>query len=233
MLVSDVLSFSRIQAQTDANGLTNTKGLSFANEALVDFHRQLVNRGVDASQLQEAYCDGVVPATLGNGSTFAYPSDMLFLKAIEVNYKSTNPQDYNMATQIDVSNISGQFSFSWLRLYCDRMSPQFDDHGDWYEIFPAFTSSDNLTQAIRLFYFLKPTTYTSVGDTVAYPESLDVALLGWRVAAMYYYSLNKMVEGDAFNAKYQERVDQYVATLGRGSQQPVQASALPITGWQY
>lgn len=230
--LSDVLAFSRAQTQSDSNSLTDTNGLIFANEALVDFHRRLVDKGVDASQLQEAYMTATA-ATPGNGSTFLYPTDMLFLKAIEVNYTNTEPEGYITATQIDVSNLSGGNSFGSLREHGATNSPQFDDRGDWFEIFPAFTASDNLTDAIRIFYYLKPTEYTSVSNTIAYPESQDMRILGWRIAAMYYYSLNKMVEGDAFNLKYEERVNQYCQTLARGAQQPIQATVLQMTGWNF
>lgn len=222
-LLSDVLAFSRAQAQTDSNGLTNTNGIIFANEALLDYRRRLIAAGVDASQLQEAYRDGAVPATDGNGSTFLYPTDMFWLKAIEVNYTDTSAQNYRTATQVDVSNLPDG-SFSWLRKNASTSAPQFDDRGDSFEIFPAFISGNNVTQAIRIFYFLEPTEYTAVGDTIAYPESLDYRILGWRIASNYLYSLGKIDEGDKFNQKYEERVANLIATLSRGSQQPIQAS---------
>ena len=228
MILSTVLAFVRAQCQTDSNGLTNANGIIFANEALQDFHRKLVAKSVDASQLQESYTS----ATAGTG-TYAYPTDMLFLKAIELNYTDTTADNYKQAQQVDVANLAGQPSFSWLRGNADKGSPQFDDRGDWFEIFPTPTSADNLSQLIRIFYFLKPTEYSSVSDTVVYPENLDTALLGWRISAMYYYSLNKMLEGDAFNAKYEERVNQYISTLSRGVQQPLQATPLQITGWEF
>ncbi len=231
MILSTVLSFARAQAQTDSNGLTDTKGIIFANEALQDFHRKLVTAGVDASQLQEAYRDG----TAGTG-TYLYPTDMLFLKAIELNYKSANPQDYKTANQVDISNLSDAYSFSWLRLQADANNPQFDDRGDWYEIFPTPTGAHNVSQMIRIFYFLKPTEYASVADTVSYPENLDTTILGWRIAASYLYSLgdsNKLIQGDAFNLKYEQRVKDYIATLSRGVQQPIQAQALKIDGFQF
>lgn len=230
--LSNVLSFARAQAQTDSNGLTDANGIVFANEALVDFHRRLIDHGVDASQVQESYMDASVP-TSGNGSTFLYPTDMLFLKAIELNYTDTNAANYRLATQVDVSNLAGWSSFSYLRLNADPYSPQFDDRGDWFETFPAFKSGNNLSQAIRIFYFLKPTEYTATSDTVAYPESLDVRILGWRIAAMYLYSVGKLPDGDAFNAKYEERVKQYCATLARGSQQPTVATTIQLTGWEF
>ncbi len=228
MILSTILSFSRAQALTDLNGLTDANGIIFANEALQDFHRRLVNSGVDASQLQEAYTDG----TVGVG-TYTYPADMLFLKAIECNYQNSTPQDYQTASQIDVSNLAGNNSFSWLRQNGNRMSPQFDDRGDWFEIFPTPTSQDNTSKLFRIFYFLRPTEYASVSDTVAYPENLDTTILGWRIAASYLYSLSNIEEADAFNAKYDERVKQYIATLGRGTQQPIQATVLQMTGWNF
>lgn len=225
--LNDILTFSRTQAQTDANGLTDSIGLTFANEALSDFHRRLIDKGVDASQLQEAYTD----ATSGQG-TYAYPVDMLWLKAIELNY-SGNQNGYRTASQVDVSNLAGWASFTDMRLNADPFNPLFDDHGDWFEIFPTPKGTNNLSQMMRIFYFLKPTAYTNTASTVAYPESQDISILGWRIAAMYYYSLNKMVEGDAFNVKYDERVRQYISTLGRGSQQPIEATAITWTGFQF
>jgi hypothetical protein len=230
--LSDVLTFARTQAQTDSNGITDTSGLIFANEALVDFHRKLVNGGIDASSIKEAYRDGAVPAA-GEGSTFLYPADAMFLKAIEVNFTDTIAQNYTRAEQIDVSNISGGTSFSWMRTNASKNAPKFDDRGDWYEIFPAFRSGDNLTQAIRIMYFQKPTEYTATSDTISYPVSLDYRILGWRIASDYYYSLNKFIEGDAFNAKYEERVKQLIGTLGRGAQQPLEATVIPLTGWEF
>lgn len=230
--LSTVLAYSRTQAQTDSNGLTDANGIIFANEALLDYHRQLITKGVDASQLQEAYCDGVVP-TGGNGSTLLYPTDMFFLKTIEVNFTDTSAQNYLLASQVDVSNLPAGVSFSWLRGNANKAAPLFDDRGDWYEIFPSFKSSDNTSQAVRLIYYLKPTEYTSTSDTIAYPVSLDYRILGWRIASNYYYSLGKMDEGDRFNLRYQQRINELTATLSRGSQQPIQARGLEIDGWQF
>lgn len=231
--LATVLAFSRAQAQTDNNGLTDAKGIIFANEALVDYHRKLVKSGVDASQIQESYVPTVTVPTTGNGSTFSYPTDCLALKTIELNYTDTTANNYIPALQVDVANLAGENSFSWLRLNQNTQFPKFDDRGDWYEVFPAFRSGMNLTNAIRLFYFLKPTLYTATSDTVAYPESQDNATLGWRIAAMYLYSLGNVEQGDAFNLKYEERVREYVATLGRGSQQPIQATPIQSSGWEF
>ncbi len=232
--LTNVLAYSRAQCQTDSNGLTDANGIVFANEALFDFRRRLVDKGIDALGIQEAYRDASIP-TAGNGSTFLYPTDAMFLKAIEINFTDSSANNYIKAEQVDHSNIPGGSSFSWLRLNQSTQSPLFADNGDWYEIFPAFISGNNLTQAIRIIYFQKPTEYTATSDTIAYPESLDYRILGWRIAANYLYSLmgDKIPIGDAFNKKYEERVMQLVATLGRGAQQPLTASPIQLTGWEF
>lgn len=224
--VSTALTFARAQAQTDSNGLTDANGLIFANEAMVDFRRRLQAAGVDASQTQEAYTDMVA-----NTGTYLYPSDMFWLKAIELNYGGNSPEGYKTAQQVDVSNLPEGMSFSWLRSNAATDDPSFDDRGDWYEIFP--TPKAGSSQGIRIFYYLEPTEYGSVSADIAYPESLDYRILGWRIAANYYYSLNKFDEGDRFNLKYEERVRQLIATLGRGTQQPIKATTIQWTGWEF
>lgn len=226
--LSNALTFARAQAQTDSNGLTDTLGILYANSRLVDFHRQLVANGVDASQLQEAYCTIAAPTT-GNGATAAYPTDCLGLKTVEVNFTDTSAQNYYRGEQVDVSNLSGQGAFSYLRVNQSTQYPLFDDRGDWYEVFPAQACT------VRLFYYLKPTEYTATGDTIAYPESQDYRILGWGICADYYYALNKFEEGAVFEKKYQDRVTQYISTLARGSQQPIQATVPNVgdNGWQF
>lgn len=227
MIFSTPLAFARAQAQTDSNGLTDANGIIFGNEGLQDFHRRLIAAGVDASQLQESYRDG----TVGTG-TYLYPENLLFLKALELNYTNTSAQDYKTAEQVDVSNLPSG-SFSSLRVNASPSSPQFDDRGDWFEIFPTPTSAHNVSQMIRMFYFMKPTDYAATSDTVAYPENMDQAILGWRIASSYLYSIGKTEEGAVFNLKYEERVKQYISTLSRGVQQPIQATPLQIDGYEF
>lgn len=224
--LQSVVDFARAQAQTDSNGLTNANAIIFSNEALLDFRRRLIAAGVDAAQLQEAYRD--MSATVG---TYLYPTDMWWLKAIELNYTGATQQNYITANQVDVSNLPNMESFGWLRANDSTGAPHFDDRGDWFEIFPTPTTSN--AQGIRIFYFLEPTEFSSLSDTISYPESLDYRALGWRIASDYYYSLNKMLEGDAFNNKYEERVKQLIATLSRGSQQPITATAQQWSGFEF
>lgn len=228
--VSSVLTFARIQAQTDANGLTNANGLVWANEALLDFRRRLVAAGVDAGQIQEFVQEG----TAGTG-TYNYPTNpsMLWLKTMELNYANTNASDKIVATQLDVSNIPQNKSVGWIRSNASVDNPYYDDRGDTYEIFPTPTSAHNITSLITLFYYRKPADYGGVASVLAYPESIDPQILGWRIAANYLYSLDKIDQGNALNAKYEERVQQLIATLGRGSQQPIQATPIQLTGWEF
>ncbi len=233
MTLQDILTFARTQAQTDSNGLTDTKGITFASAGLSDFHRQLIRHGVDASQIQETFIPTVTPPVSGQGSTFAYPTDCLALKTVQVNYQDTTPQNYRIADQIDVANTPNQQSFAWLRIYQSALWPKFDDRGDWYEVFPAFTGNNNLTNAIWLFYYLKPTAYTATSDTVSYPENQDVGILGWRTVSDYWKSLEKWDSAAGAEAEYQKRVTEYIATLARGSQQPLQSTVIQDAGWSY
>lgn len=226
--IATVLSFSRAQTQSDSNGLTDTNGIIFANEALLDYRRKLIAKGVDASQVQETARD----ATVGTG-TYLYPTDMFWLKTIELNYGGTTAADYVVAKQLDVANIPEGRSFGWMRANASTNRPWFDDRGDWFEVFPTFTGAHNVTSAIKIFYYLEPTEYTATTDTIAYPESLDYRILGWRTAANYERSLKNFDAAAAFDVIYETKVDEIIATLARGSQQPLQATGLGLTGFEF
>lgn len=228
--VSDALSFARTQSQTDTQGLTNANGLIWANEALNDFRRRLVAGGVDAGQIQEFVQEGTV-----NVGKYSYPTNpsMLWMKTMELNYSNSNASDYKVATQLDASNIPAGKSLGWVRTNANPSTPWFDDRGDEYEIFPTPTAAHNVTSIITVLYYQKPDEFTATSDSLEYPETLDIRILGWRIASNYLYSLDKIDEGLAFNAKYEERVKQLIATLSRGSQQPIQATPIQLTGWEF
>lgn len=232
MILSTVLNFSRVQSQTDSNGLSDTNGIVFANEALLDFHRRLVEKGVDAAQTQESSITGT--SGVGIYSYPTSPASIIALKTIELNYANTAQDQYKVATQVDVSNLPNG-GFGNLRVNASTSNPHVDDRGNQFEIFPTPTSTDNLTALIKLFGYVQPSVYSSVSDTVLYPENLDAALLGWRVSANYLYSLGgeNLSKGDAFNLKYEERVKQYITSLGRGTQQPLQATPIQLTGFEF
>lgn len=226
--LSSALTFARTQAQTDSNGLTDTNGIVFANEALLDFANKMITAGVDASGTQESYANAVA-----NQGTYSYPSNMWRLKTISVNLRDTIQQNYLQATQVDVSNLPDNASFQWLRVNAAVFNPYFDDRGSTFEIFPTPTSGMNLTNAIYIFYFLNPTEFTATSDTISYPASLDYRILGWRIAADYLTSLGKLDNAKIFDMKYEEKVKELINTLGAGSQQPIQPESIPWTGWQF
>jgi hypothetical protein len=229
-----LLTYVENKTQAGSGTLNNTTvGLPFLNEAMLDFRTDLIKRGIDASQIQESYVPTVTPASLPSGSTFSYPSDMYFLKTISVNFTDSSAMNYVQAQLVDVSNTPGQASFEFLRANQPSSEPLFDDRGDTYEIFPSFTSATNLVNAIRIFYFLQPTPYTTTGDTLAYPDSLDWYALADRTAALYYESLNKFVEADYWRKLSNSRIEKMVDTLETGSEQPLQATSLPITGFEF
>ncbi len=230
MNLSSVLTFARTQAQTDANGLTDTNGLIFANEANADFHRRLIDKGIDASQTYEASINGV--AGTGVYSYPRNPASVIALKAIELNYTNTVQRDYKVASQVDISNLPAG-GFSVLRVDASPFSPYFDDRGDKFEIFPTPTDNHDLTALIRLVGFVQPSVFTAVNNEVNYPEGMDTAILGWRIAALYLYSIGDMEKGKEFEAKYEERVRQYISTLGRGAQQPIEATTIRLSGFEY
>lgn len=224
--LSDILTFSRQQAQTDSNGLTDAKGIVWGNEALLDFHRRLIAGGIDASQVQEAY-DNMA----ANTGTYLWPTDMWWLKTIELNYSGNVAQNFITAQQADVSNLPNLTSFGWLRSNASTAAPFFDDRGDWYEIFP--TPVGAVSGGIRIFYFLEPTQFTAVGDTLAYPVTLDYTILGWRIAANYKRSLSDFESAVGFDAEYEKKVKDMISTLSRGAQQPLTASPIALNGWEF
>lgn len=224
--LQSAVDFARVQAQTDSNGLTNANALIWGNEALLDFRRQLITNGIDAAQVQEAYAD----MTADTG-TYLYPTDMWWLKAIELNYNGNVGQDYITAVQLDVSNLPNLESFGWLRTNASTAKPYFDDRGDWFEIFPTPDSAN--AQGIRIFYYLEPTEYTALSSTVTYPESLDYRILGWRIAANYKKMVRDFDAAAAFDLEYEKKMKDIIKTLGRGSQQPVQATTNTWTGFEF
>lgn len=226
--LSTVLAFARAQSQTDSNGLSDSVGITFANEAILDFTSQLIDSGIDAAQVQESYASFTV-----NQGVYSFPADMWRLKTIELNYLDTTQQNYVIAKQLDISNTPEQTSWDWLRVNAQGSSPFFDNRGDVFEVFPTPTAGYNATNAIKIFYFLNPSTFTSTSDTIAYPASLDYTILGYRICADYANSLRNFDSGALFNQKYQEKVDKMKSTLGPASQQPVQATAITWTGFQF
>lgn len=232
--VSTLLAYVETKTQAGTGTLNNTgTGIPMLNEALLDFRSELIKRNIDGSQTQESYLPTVTKPASGQGSTFAYPTDMYFLKTIEINMTTGSTNDYVQAQIMDVSNTPSQVSFDWLRLNQDMNQPMVDDRGDTFEVFPSFTNATNLTNAIKIIYYLTPTPYVNTSDTLTYPDTLDWYVLANKVAVIYYESLNKFTEADVWEQKYQKRLAKLIVTEAEGSQQPLNVQQLPTTGWEF
>ena len=213
-------------AQTDANGIGSVLGLALYNDAFQTMTRDLINRGIDAAQTQEAYRD----LTTTNPNTYLFPSDMYALKTIEVNWSDQEAQNYLQAKPMDVANIQNK-SFSYLRDNQSQEEPLFDNRGDWFEIFPVPTSTNS--QGIRIFYYLTPTEALDVGTAIGYPQTLDYRALSAKIAAMYYKIQNDTNMAVVYETEYENRINKIIKILAPPSQQPITPKGLALTGWDY
>ncbi len=223
--ILSAITYAQQLAQTDSLGIGSVAGLGFYNDALQTMTRDLLNRGLDAAQTQEAYADIV-----GGQNTYAWPSDMYNLKTVEVNWRDNQAQNYLQTPTLDVANIQN-VSFSYLRANQSQQQPLLDNRGDTFEIFP--TPVANNAQGIRIFYYLTPTEATDVGQAINYPQTLDYRALSCKMAALYYKSQSDLNQAQIFDQEYGQRLDKIIRILAPGTQQPIQPTPLQISGWSF
>ena len=224
--VLSAITYTQQLCQTDSNNIGSVLGLALYSDSLQTFHRDLLNRGIDASQTQEAYRD----LTTDSPNTYLWPSDMYMLKTIEVNWQDTTEQNYLQASPLDVANIQN-VSFSYLRSNQDRTQPLFDNRGDQFEIFPTPQVSNS--QGIRIFYYLTPTEPEDVGQPISYPLTLDYRTASCKMASLYYKSQNDIDMATIYEKEYLERIEKIIKILAPGTQQPITPTPLQISGWNY
>lgn len=225
--VASVIGYTQQLAQTDTGGIGSVLGIAFYNDALQDMTRDLINKGIDASQTQESYA--TIAASDSQPGRFVWPPDMFALKTIEADYTATGGQNYLQANKIDISNIQGVTSWDYLRINQPNNEPLFTNHGDTGEIFPTPSSS----ALLKIVYYLTPTEATAVTDTVAYPQTLDFRMLSCKMASLYYYSQQNKDMGDAWNMEYTNRLNKIGKVLAPQSKQPIKAQGIQDTGWSY
>lgn len=213
-------------AQTDALGIGSVFGLALYNDAFQTMTRDMLDRGLDAAQTQEAYRD----LSTNNPNTYLWPADMYALKTIEVNWQDSNAQNYLQATPLDVANIQN-VSFSWLRSNQNQQAPLFDNRGDQFEIFPVPQVAN--ASGLRIFYYLTPTEATNVGQAINYPQTLDYRALSCKMASMYYKSQNDTNMAQVFENEYIARMSKIIKILAPGTQQPISPQPLAISGWTF
>lgn len=224
--ILSAITYTQQLAQTDSNGIGSVLGLALYNDARQEWTRDMLNKNMDAAQTQEAYRD----LSTNSPNTYLWPSDMYALKTVEVNYQDQTEQNYLQAKAIDVANVQYK-SFSWLRANQAQSQPLIDNRGDQFELFPTPTVGN--TQGIRIFYFLKPTDSTDVGEAIPYPQLLDYRTLSCKMASTYYRSQNDPVMAAEYENQYQQRMGKIIRIVEPGTQQPISPEPLAISGWQF
>ena len=225
--VLDAITYARQKAQTDSNGISDVNGLAWANNGLIDITRDLIARGVDAAQVQEAYTT-LAPSDPQPGR-FAWPSDMWELKTIEVDFTNTGGVNYIQAGKLDVANLQGSTSWDYVRANQPTNLPIFTNHGDTGEVFPTVQSS----ALVKIYYFLSPIEYTTISSTINYPQSLDYRALGDKILTAYYQSLEKIDVAVYWESQYSKKLNDSITILAPQSKQPITPDKLHITGWRY
>jgi len=230
--VSDVISYARVLAKTDSNGLTNANGISFTNDAIFDLRRKFTETRKDLF-IQESE-RSITSVEIVGGSQpgkFLFPSDMWLLKNIQVNLTDVNnPSLYVEAAQVDSSNLQGNTSWEYLKKNQPSDQPIFDYRGDWFEIAPTPTTTGE--DAIKIFYFLAPTEVASVTDTFSFPETLDYRILAKKVASTYLQTLGNE-QWVMWDKAYNSDVQAFVEVIGAGEQAPVRTQGIKISGWEF
>ncbi len=225
--VADAITYARQKGQTDSNGISDTIGLSWANSGLIDITREYIKRNIDASQIAES--SATIASTDNPPGRFAWPGDMFMLKTISVNYQDSNPLNFRQMSKVDVSNLQGSQSVDTLRLNQSTTDPQFTNHGDTGEAFPTPLGS----AILKIFYYLAPTEYPSVGSTLTYPISLDYRVLGDKILEAYYQSLENFAVADAWGTQAVKKINDAINILGPQSQQPIEPQRLQVTGFEF
>ncbi len=229
--LNDVFTLTRSLLQSDTNELPDATLIPFANEAMLDLRRKLIAKRADLFN-QESNRDFTANEIVGGSSPgkFLLPSDMYFLKSIQVNYEDpTQQQLFIPLDKIDASNLPQGVTLDWLRTNQPTAQPLFDIHGDWFEIFPTPTTA--LTNALNINYYLQPTAFTATSNPINYPESLDYTILANKIASIYLQAQGR--DYTAQETSYVQKVNDMLALLDGGAQQPTKTSNVPLTGWEF
>lgn len=229
--LNDVFTLTRSLLQSDTNELPDATLIPFANEAMLDLRRKLIKKRADLFN-QESQRDFTANEIVGGSSPgkFLLPSDMYFLKSVEVNYQDpTQQQLFIPLSKVDSSNLPQGVTQDWLRTNQPTNQPMYDVHGDWFEIFP--TPTTELTNALKINYYLQPTSFTATTDAINYPESLDYTILANKIASIYLQAQGR--DYTAQETSYVQKVNDMILLLDGEAQQPTQATNVPWTGWEF
>lgn len=239
ILVSDVIALARKFAHTDSVGLPDANGIDFLNAAMLEQQKMLIVER-ESLFIQEAYRD-LTAEILDNGSSpgkVLFPSDLWFLKQIEINIQDTSNQNlYFPATPADSSNLQPGNSLDALRANQPVNKPLILNNGDWFEVLPTpksavITDLTKVTKAFRIQYFKAPVVFVATTDALVYPFTLDFRPLARKVAAIYLEPLNRD-ESDVQDAKFKSGTDELVGMLDTGSELQTTAQDIGLTGYEF
>lgn len=224
------IQFARSIVGSNSSSLDDTRAIIWATDGLLEYRRTLIQMGAAVGQTQESYMTPLAGVAQYNYNT---SPQQWMLKAIEVNYNSTNQQDYKPAGKADTSNTPQTLSFDWLRVNQSIQVPLYNDSGSFFEVFPTPQSNMNLTNAFKMIFYVQPTPYATTGDTLAFPEQTDPNVLGYWIAAAFLRSLSRFDAADRLEAKGMKKAREQAALWGMQGQQPTTPSSIPWSGGNF
>lgn len=233
MTLATPIQFARQILGTNSQSLTDAKAIAYASDALFESRKAFIKAGVDAGQIQEVYFTPTVNVGSYNYPTFpTYPAFFL-LKAIEVNFNNVAQSNYLPAKKMDPSNLPDGYSLDYMRVNQSAQNPLYLDHGSWFEVLPTPVTGMNLTNAIKIIYFIQPQPYATTADGIAYPESIDPNILAFGTAANHLRSVFKFDQADKMKAQMDKKIVDTVPTLGTNGQTPISPMSIPWTGAEF
>lgn len=232
--VSNIASLARKLARTNSNDLPDADVIDYANLCLQTIHKQLIIDGLQSSQLKEATV--TLSALVG---TFATASDVWILKSAEINWQDTTNQSLWVPMgRVDLANLPAGVSVDWMRKNQPTSDPLIDWRGNVAEVFPTPTTSlpVNTTNQLKYIYWASPTEYAVIGDTVAYPESMDYRMIACYVASTFLDTLSGESAAKLSEVRMKEflkRFDDFKKLFQQAGQEPVSPGGLNITGYEF
>lgn len=248
MQLSTVITLARTFAQTDLNGLTDFDAINLATEAQTSMVFDLVKRGIDAASVVEAYLNATTQvgiyswpdgATIPwvNVSTGGTAPTLLFLKTINVNYIDSTAGNYVEPSLVDSGNLPVGTSYQQMRSHNSKNVPMLENRGSTFEIYPApnATNGDNLIKFFTMLYFVVPTAFVATSDIVSYLISLNPSMLAWRMAYTQAMRGNEeaMSRAKGYLSEYSTSLNTTENILKQGSEKPINATGVQLTGFEF
>ena len=221
-------------AGTNSSSLTDQACIDYASGALLDIRKAFIKGGVDVGNIQETYFTPTAGVGQYNYPQGPTPPACMLIKTLWVNFNDTTQNNYVPVGKYDAGNLPEGTSLDYLRVNQPTADPIYDDHGSWFEILPTPQSTfPNLTNAIKMIYFVLPTAYATTGDTVQYPENQDPDILAYGIQARHLRSQFKFTEADAMEKQMYSRITNAVAMMGGGGQSTVSPTPIGLTGYEF